>query len=107
MNSFRHIVYNSRLPLTVEFLKNMAGYQMSTHPVNGFKGKGTKDSLRNMPHYCMPGLNISLTNTIDSSEEAIQYYSAPDRFSLPVPYVEFSETNSSNINFIWSIAFRI
>lgn len=75
----------------------MSRKQINTHPVEGFKGKGLKHSFCLTPHYCMPGLSISLSSNINNTDEAIQYYSLPDRFNLPTPYVEFTEIESSNI----------
>jgi len=85
----------------------MSGQPITTHPVSGYQGKGAKNSLCYIPHYYIPGLNTYAINTISNSDEAVQYYSAPDRFNLPVPYVAFLEIESSNINFIWFIIFRI
>lgn len=68
---------------------------IETHPVSGYHGKGVKNSFLYVPHYNMPGLNTSLINNITNSDEASQYYSAPDHFNLPVPYIPFLEIESS------------
>lgn len=80
---------------------------MTTHPVDGYQGKGVKKSLCYIPHYCIPGLNTYSMNTISNSYEASQYYSAPLDFNLPVPYVTFLDIESSSINLIWSYMFLI
>jgi len=85
----------------------MSGKTITTHPVNGYQGKGAKNSFCYIPHYYMPGLNTYSMNTINSTDEAIQHYSAPDRFNLPVPYVAFLEIESSNFNFLWFLMSRI
>lgn len=61
----------------------------------------TKNSLRYIPHYYLPGLHTYLMNDISTSDEAIQYYSVPETFGLPTPYVAFSEIKSSNTYLIW------
>lgn len=88
-----HIWHNSDF-------KNMSAKSMLTHPVEGCQGKGAKKCLCCVPHYCIPGLNTYLMNSISNSDDATQYYSAPDNFDLPVPYVTFLEIESSNINLI-------
>lgn len=69
-------------------------FEIVTHPVYGFEDKG--HCLSNIPHYYLPGLNTHSLSTINNSQEAVQYYSVPDRFDLPQPYVPFSEIESSN-----------
>lgn len=67
----------------------------SVHPVDGFKGKGAKKSLTRIPHFFIPGLNTCLMSNITNCDEAIEHYSKPDFFNLPVPFVKFSEIESS------------
>jgi hypothetical protein len=62
----------------------------------GNNGIDTKNCLRYIPHYYLPSLNTYLMNDISTSDEAIQCYSVPESFDLPVPYVAFSEIKSSN-----------
>lgn len=71
---------------------------LMTHPVDGCQGKGSKNIFSSMPHYYMPGLNTYSMNSIDTTDKAVQYYSAPDQFSLPEPYIAFSETDTSTTN---------
>lgn len=87
--------------MLVKVLKiRMFRRSITSHPVNGYQGKGIKNSLCCIPHYHMPGLNTYAMSNVTNSDEASQYYSAPEFFSLPVPYVQFSEIESSNIYFI-------
>lgn len=67
----------------------------------GCHGKSVKNSLRYIPHYYLPSLNTYFMNDINTSDEAIQYYSVPEIFDLPIPYVAFSEIKPSNIHLIW------
>lgn len=60
---------------------------ITIHPVNGHQEKGAKNILAHLPHYCLPGLNTYLLSNIKNSSEAIQFYSVPDRFNLPVPCI--------------------
>lgn len=73
---------------------------VSIHPVDGFKEKGVKKSLSRIPHFFIPGLNTCLMSSISSCDEAIEYYSKPDFFSLPVPLIKFSKIEPSWYNLI-------
>lgn len=64
------------------------------HPVYGVEDKG--NCLTHLPHYYMPGLNTYSLSTINNSQDAVEYYSASDRFNLPLPFVPFSDEESSN-----------
>lgn len=78
----------------------MSRHALYVHPVNGHPVKGAKQILSCLPHYDLPGLNTDLLNDIKNSDEAVQYYSAPNRFNLPVPCITFTDIQSSNICFI-------
>ncbi|XP_022172452.1 uncharacterized protein LOC111035227 isoform X2 [Myzus persicae] len=69
----------------------MSRNHITVHPVDGDQKKGSKNILSQIPHYYLPGLNTYLLSTIKNSNEAIQNYSAPDRFNLPVPCITFSD----------------
>lgn len=75
--------------------------QNQVQQTTGCHGRDTKNCLRYIPHYYLPNLNTYLMNDISTSDEAIQYYSVPESFDLPVPYVAFSEIQSGNINLIY------
>jgi len=77
----------------------MSRNQIFVHPVDGHKVKGAKNILTHLPHYYLPGLNTYSLSSIKNSNEAIQYYSAPDHFNLPIPCITFSDIESSNILF--------
>jgi len=78
----------------------MSRNQITVHPVNGNEVKGAKNILTQVPHYYLPGLNTYLLSNIKNSNEAIQYYSTPDRFNLPVPCIVFADIESSNVNYL-------
>jgi len=75
----------------------MSRNQITVHPVDGHQIKGAKNILTQVPHYNLPGLNTYLLSSIKNSNEAIQYYSTPDRFNLPVPCITLSDIEPSNI----------
>ncbi|XP_050522151.1 uncharacterized protein LOC126894885 [Daktulosphaira vitifoliae] len=71
----------------------MANRIIYTHPVvNEYQKKGAKNNLRHVSHYCMPGLNIYTMNNISSKENATEFYTSPNRFTLPYPFVKPLET---------------
>lgn len=69
-------------------------YETVTHPVYGVEDRG--NCLTHLPHYYMPGLNTYLLSTVNNSQDAVGYYSASDRFNLPLPYVPFLEVEPCN-----------
>uniref|UniRef100_A0A2S2N6F1 Uncharacterized protein n=1 Tax=Schizaphis graminum TaxID=13262 RepID=A0A2S2N6F1_SCHGA len=69
----------------------MSRNQITIHPVDGHQEKGAKNILAHLPHYYLPGLNTYLLSNIKNSNEAIQYYSAPNRFNLPIPCITFTD----------------
>ncbi|XP_026814538.1 uncharacterized protein LOC113554763 [Rhopalosiphum maidis] len=69
----------------------MSRNQITVHPVDGHQEKGAKNILAHLPHYYLPGLNTYLLSNIKNSNEAIQYYSAPNRFNLPIPCITFTD----------------
>ncbi|XP_060867146.1 uncharacterized protein LOC132942608 [Metopolophium dirhodum] len=72
----------------------MSRNQITVHPVDGNEVKGAKNILTQLPHYYLPGLNTYLLSNIKNSNEAIGYYSTPDRFNLPVPCIKFADIES-------------
>ncbi|XP_050441573.1 uncharacterized protein LOC126846308 [Adelges cooleyi] len=75
----------------------MSGKAIYTHPVrNEYQNKGSKNNLRLVSHYCTPGLNSFVDNNIINHEEAVDYYSLPDNFTLPSPCIESLPIESEN-----------
>ncbi|VVC25674.1 Hypothetical protein CINCED_3A012380 [Cinara cedri] len=74
---------------------NRSRNPIKTHPVDGYtdnsKLYGTNKSIYCVPHKCMPGLNTYFISKINNINDAVQYYSVPNQFNLPMPYIPFSE----------------
>jgi len=75
---------------------------ITSHPVNNEARK-----LSIVPHYYMPGLNTYSMSNISKSDEAVQFYSEPDRFNLPFPYITLSDIDSSNAILFCSVISEI
>lgn len=89
----------------------MSRNPIKTHPVDGYtnnsKLDGNNKSIYCVPHNCMPGLNTYFISKINNINDAVQYYSVPNQFNLPMPYIPFSEIDLSNICSLDSIAYRL